>query len=259
MRRRKLLFDVNALMRSLILAGFLALLIWLVNTQQLSLYINPRFYALSELSGFVLFAMLVVQAVTIVRPAGFHVDSHTHSHDGHWCYVPFIVFLILAFWVPGNILNANLVNTKGLNSQLAVTAKDLQDMPRPLADELKKTRSITVTDRTFTEVMGELQFFPEDYLGKEISVTGFVFRPPAATKNQFSIVRYVVTCCTSDALPYGVLCELLGAEKYEDGTWLSLTGIIQTTKYEDRIVPAIKVTSQKVVAPPKNPYVFPYN
>lgn len=250
---------MHALSRSLILAGFLALLVWLINTQQLSLYINPRFSVLAELSGFVLFAMFVVQAATIIRSASLRNGSHGHTHGGQWSYIPFVIVLTLAFWVPGNTLNANLVSTKGLNSQLSVAAKDLKDMPRPLADELKKTKFIKVTDRTFTEVMSELQFFPDDYMGKEITVTGFVFRPPAATKQQFSIVRYVVTCCTSDALPYGVLCELPGAEKYEEGTWLSLTGVIQTAKYEDRLVPSIKVTNQKVIAPPKNPYVFPYN
>lgn len=257
--RRKFIFDMHALIRSSILAGFLTLLIWLVSTQQLSLYINPRFKVLTELSGFVLFAMLIVQAVTIIRPAAFNSGRHTHSHGGRWSYLPFIIVLTLAFWVPGNTLNANLVSTKGLNSQLSAAAKDLKDMPRPLAVELKKTRSIKVTDLTFTEVMSELQFFPEDYIGKELTVTGFVFRPPAATKNQFSIVRYVVMCCTSDALPYGVLCELTGADKYEEGTWLSLSGVIQMTKYEDRLVPSIKVTSQRIVEQPKNPYVFPYN
>lgn len=250
---------MDALIRALILAGFFGLISWLVNTQQLSLYINPRFNFLTELSGCLLFAMLVVQAATIIRPVGLRSDRYVHSHESQWGYIPFIIFLLLSFWVPGNTLNANLVSTKGLNSQLTVAANDLRDMSRPLADELKKTRSIQVTDRTFTEVMSEIQLFPEDYVGKDIAVTGFVFRPPAATKNQFSIVRYVVTCCTSDALPYGVLCELTEAEKYEEGTWLSVSGVIRMTKYENRLVPTVAVTSRTVVAPPKNPYVFPYN
>lgn len=251
--------DIHALLRSLILAGFLILLILLINTGQLSLYINPRFNILIELSGYVLLPMLIVQVLSILRPRDIGDYTRGHYHGGLYGYIPFAVVLLIAFMVPGNTLNASLVNTKGLNSQLAAVTNNVKEMPRPLADELRKARSIQVTDRTYTEVMSEIEWFPQDYVGKEITITGFVFRPPGASGNQFSLVRYVVLCCTADALPYGVLCELKGAEKLPAETWLTLTGTIQMSKYEDRDVPVIKVSSYKVVEQPKNPYVFPYN
>ncbi len=130
-------------------------------------------------------------------------------------------------------------------------------MSRPLAPQLRQLSSIEVIDRDYAEIMSEIQFFPQDYIGKEIVMTGFVFRPPGVAANQFSLVRYVVMCCTADALPYGVLCELPDAAKYEEGTWLSIRGFLQRTTYEDKTVPAIKITFRKQVPEPKNPYVFP--
>jgi putative membrane protein len=257
-RRRKQYLDAHALLRSVILGGFLALLVWLVTTRQLSLYINPRFNTLIELSGYVLLPMLIVQLLSVIRYRSIGDYAAGHEHHGKSGYLPFVVFLVVAYMVPGNTLDASLVDNKGLNSRLATVVNSVKDMPRPLAAELRSTRSIKVTDRTYVEVMSEIEWFPQDYTGKEITVTGFVFRPPGVSGNQFSLVRYVIVCCAADALPYGVLCELAGADKLRQGTWLTLTGTIRMSRHGSKDVPAIKVTSHKAIEQPKKPYVFPY-
>ncbi len=254
--KNRFLFNFNALLRTVILFGFMILLIWLIKTQQLNLYINPKFTGLVEITGCLLFPMSVAQALNILQPAYSLSDHHNHSHSGFWMYIPFLIVLELAFAVPSNTLNANLVSAKGLNSQLSAPASSYE-MSRPLAPKLRQMTSIDVTDTDYTEIMSEVQFFSQDYIGKEIVMTGFVFRQPGTTNNQFSLVRYVIMCCTADALPYGVLCEIKDAAKYEEGSWLSIRGIIQKTTYEDQTVPVIKITSIKQVQEPKNPYVFP--
>ena len=86
---------------------------------------------------------------------------------------------------------------------------------------------------------------------------GFVFRSPALLPNQLSLVRYVVSCCSADALPYGVMCEVKDGGKYKEDQWLQVQGIVQMGKYEDRPVAMIKVVSAKQIQPPENPYIFP--
>lgn len=253
--KKRYLFDFDAFLRAIILLGFVVLLMWLVRTQQLTLYINPKFTGLVEIASYLLLPMFLTQALTVFRPANaFH--NHHHSHLGRLMYIPFMLVLGLAFALPNNTLNASFVNAKGFNSQLSAPVSTYE-MSRPLAPQLRQLSSIEVIDRDYTEIMSEIQFFPQDYIGKEIVMTGFVFRPPGSADNQFSLVRYVVMCCTADALPYGVLCELPDADKYEEGTWLSIKGFLQRTTYEDKTVPAIKITSLKQVPEPKNPYVFP--
>lgn len=254
--KRRLSFDFHAFVRSTILAGFIALLSWMLNTQQLALYINPRFTILTEIACFLLFLMLLAQLVAIIRIGRYTGCAHSTSRQ--WEYIPFIFILLLAFLVPSNTLNANLVSSKGLNSQLEIVENSKKDMPRPLAAKLKKDASIKVTDHTYTEIISEVQWFPEDYVGKEITVTGFVFKAPGDSSKQFSLVRYVVMCCTADSLPYGILCEIKDTQEYTEGTWLTLSGTIAMTKYEDKLVPAIKVTAYKKIEQPPNPYVFPY-
>lgn len=246
------------MMRAAILLGFIALLAWLVNTGQLTLYIHPRFAGLIEIAGWLLLPMAVLQALSIVRAASpFEQRPHAHSHNSQWTYLPFLIVLILAFALPGNTLNVNMVNSKGLNSQLAAPPATTYEMSRPLAPQLRQMSRIDVTDRDYAEIVNELQFFPQEYAGKKIRMTGFVFRPPETPKSQFSLVRYVVMCCTADALPYGILCELEDAAGYQDGTWLTIEGVVQNATSEDKTIPLIKITSLQQVAEPEAPYVFP--
>ncbi|MEN6567385.1 MAG: TIGR03943 family protein [Veillonellales bacterium] len=245
-------------MRAVILFGFITLLMWLVNTYQLTLYINPRFSSLLEITGWLLFPMAIIQALSIVRVVYAHEAKYQgHRHEGRLAYAPFVILLSLAFALPGNTLNANLVSNKGLNSQLAATPAASYEMSRPLAPKLRQMSKIEVNDHDYTEIMSELQFLSQDYLSKEIQMTGFVFRAPEDAVNQFSLVRYVIVCCTADALPYGILCEVKDAAKYKDGTWLTIKGVVQKTKHGDETVPTLKITSLQQVAEPKEPYVFP--
>ena len=256
--KHRYIFDAHALMRASVLLGFITLLMWLVNTHQLTLYINPRFSGLIEIAGWLLFPMAIIQALSIIRVAyAFEQVPHGHSHNSRLAYIPFIIVLMLAFALPGNTLNANLVNSKGLNSQLSAPASSGYEMSQPLAAKLRQDPLIEVTDRDYAEIMSELHFFSQDYIGKEIQMTGFLFKPQEATSSQFSLVRYVVMCCTADALPYGVLCELQDAAKYKEGTWLTIKGVIQKTKYEDKVVPSVRVISLQRIPEPKAPYVFP--
>ncbi|MBP2652300.1 MAG: hypothetical protein H6Q74_3125 [Firmicutes bacterium] len=253
-------FDRDAFFRAIILLGFAALTIWLSNTNQLALYINPRFNDFVELSSFLLFPLGVIQLLIVIRPT----HEHEHRHTNRLSYLPFLAVLGLAFMVPGNMLSANLVGNKGLNRAInvATPAPSSVSAPaiyRPLAAKLHQAQRIEVTDRDYTEIISELELFPTDYLDKKITLTGFVFRPPGITSSQFSLVRYVIVCCAADARPYGVLCELNNAAQYPDGTWLTISGVIENSRYDGKVVAAVNIKSLKQVEIPAAPYVFPFS
>ncbi|BBB90282.1 MAG TPA: TIGR03943 family protein [Methylomusa anaerophila] len=255
---KRMSLDMDAVVRSTILLGFIAWFFYLNFTGQITLYIHPRFVTMTELTVYFLIPLFLLQAGKIIGQDKPTASSCCHSHSGKWVYIPFIIALLLAFLVPTNSLDAKLVENRGLNSKVpAKSSADLSGISRPLAKELSQSRTIQVTDKNYTEVMSEIQLFPADYIGKEISMTGFVFRSSALLPNQLDLVRYVITCCSADALPYGVLCEIKDADKYEDGKWLQVQGVIQMGKYEDQTVGTVKVVSAKEIVPPENPYVFP--
>lgn len=258
--RHKHTMNNDAFIQSIILLGFISLLAWLDITNQLPLYINPRFSSLTKLSCCLLlpmFAIKVLDAFLPVQETNTHDCCHTHA--GQSRYLPFFSVLLLAFAITDNTLNSNLVSSKGLNSQIKAVEATPQKLPRPLAQKLSQMTTINVTDRNYSEIVFEISQYPKDYIGKKIAMTGFVFRSPGLASNQLSLVRYVIMCCTADSLPYGLMCETTEAQKYPNGSWLSIQGVIIMSTYEGKDVPAIKITSSKQIKEPTDPYVFPNN
>ena len=252
--RTRYYFDFDSFIKAILLLGFWGLFIWLEWTQQLNLYIHPKFSGIVKLASNLLLPMFLTQIMTIVRPVdGFSIQ---HKHGNSLMYLPFIFVLALAFGVQTNTLDSNLAAAKGLNTEKTSAAAPYE-MTRPLAAKLSQMSFINVTDRDYTEIMNEFEFYSQDYVGKEISMTGFVFRPPAISQHQFSLVRYVIVCCAADALPYCVLCELKAARDYEDGTWLTIRGIIEQATYDNKAVAAVRITSAQKIKEPANPYVYP--
>jgi putative membrane protein len=252
-------FTSGACIQSIILLGFIILLVWLDISKQLPLYINPKFIILTQISYIVLIPMLVIQIIDVLLPTYSVYEHHCHKPSMIGKYTPFFMILLLAFAVPENTLNANLVSSKGLNSQSSVITNSIKDLPRPLAPVFSQMDIIKVTNLNYTEAICEITNFPNDYIGKKVTMTGFIFRSPGLANNQISLVRYVVMCCTADSLPFGVMCEGIEPQKYPDGTWLSIEGIIQMSTYDNKDTAAIKVTSLQKIEAPKDPYVYPYN
>ena len=58
------------------------------------------------------------------------------------------------------------------------------------------------------------------------------------------------------AVVVGFLCYLNGAEKYEDGSWVEIEGVISKGEYHGEI-PIIKITNIKEVNTPSDEYVYP--
>ncbi|MCC5465894.1 TIGR03943 family putative permease subunit [Pelosinus baikalensis] len=252
-------FNNGACIQSIILLGFIILLLWLDITKQLPLYINPKFIVLTQISYLLLVPMLVIQIIDTLLPTSSVYEQYCHKHSSIGKYTPFFMILLLAFAVPENTLNANLVSSKGLNSQSSAITHSIKDLPRPLAPVFGQMDTIKVTNLNYTEAMCEINNFPNEYAGKKITMTGFVFQIPGLANDQISLVRYVVMCCTADSLPYGVMCEGIEIQKYPDGTWLSIEGIIQMVTYDGKDAASIKITSLQKIEAPKDPYVYPYN
>lgn len=173
--RRLKTFDMDALIQGIILLGFISLLTWLSMTQQLPLYINPKFSILIELSCFLLIPMFSIQVLDSLLPTSDIAGHHCHAPTGRWRYIPFLVILVLAFALPDNTLNASLVTSRGLNSQINTVVTSAQDVPRPLAPEFRQMKLIKVTDLNYTEAVSEITSFPKEYIGKQVTMTGFVF------------------------------------------------------------------------------------
>lgn len=122
-----------------------------------------------------------------------------------------------------------------------------------IAESSSSSNLIQVDNSNYLAVVRQINRHPEDYAGGEINFTGFVYKGEGTAANQFSLARYVITCCTSDALAIGLACETKDGSQYAEGTWLSIKGSIKMSK---NAKPVIIVSSVHQIAQPQNPYIY---
>ncbi|OPY57075.1 MAG: hypothetical protein A4E55_01851 [Pelotomaculum sp. PtaU1.Bin035] len=287
MQRR---FSVNteALFKSLILLGFSVFLFWLVKSNNIIYYINPRFVKLTTAAAVLIFFMFMAQAGNSFR---WTSTCHSCCHFGHGnnkLYLfPFVVTLLIAFLLPNNALDSSVAYNKGMNlsTRPAASAQSdsttagpgnvpttrtnnndtniqgdtlkAQNPVQSKIDELRKSSLIKISEDNFTLVTNEVNMYSDQYVGKEITMLGFVLKERKFTSNQFGLARYVISCCTADAVPDGFICEYKNASNFCEGDWLNIRGYIQLGKYEGNTVPVIMVTSFSKAQEPQNPYIYP--
>ncbi|WP_117168344.1 TIGR03943 family putative permease subunit [Paraliobacillus sediminis] len=126
-----------------------------------------------------------------------------------------------------------------------------------LIDELSERNSIEMTDQLYTTYHQEINMNADDFVGKEIKVTGFVYKEESFSANQLVLGRFIITHCVADAGVIGFLTEMDIAEELDEDTWVEAVGTIYLQEYEGDLLPAIKVTEWNVVEEPAQPYLYP--
>lgn len=276
---RRISNNLEAMTRAIILLGFSAMLFSLIKSGKILVYINPRFIKLIEITALVMLIMFLAQAVSALK-------SGTHGKGINWAYLAFVLPLLMAFLLPATPLDDNLASNKGIqvgSRPLSTTPLDrpganpnftpdkttkvdpgvTENVPKTTnavqyaIKEIRTSNLILVNDQTFDLVYRDLNMYPEEYLGKEITVLGFVFKDPKMHPHQFGLVRFLITCCSADAVLKGFLCEHETAPELKEGNWIEVRGYIQKGQYGKHSVPVIKITSIKNVMKPQNPYVYP--
>jgi len=216
-------------------------------------------------------------------------SDHHHSHktNGLLLMMIFIIPLILGFGMQPRVLAStalsNSINTAGRLSFYANGTRSASaDMLNKSASQNQPTLNSvkTVTPKSVNSVAKEsdlMQLYlniddhPEQVYNQHWKLTGFVYKDPTLAKNQFVISRYVITCCIVDATPIGIIVESPNALNLKADTWVEVEGLLQKRVIggADKInsihnfheandgVPCLVVTSCKIVATPKDPYLAP--
>jgi uncharacterized repeat protein (TIGR03943 family) len=89
--------------------------------------------------------------------------------------------------------------------------------------------------------------------GTEVSFTGFVTRDASTPVDEFTLNRFVVSCCVADAL--GVEVRIIGAPpgRFANDDWVRVTGAFYPLGNDF----LIQATEVEKVDRPKHPYISP--
>ncbi|MFC4098701.1 TIGR03943 family putative permease subunit [Paenibacillus xanthanilyticus] len=126
-----------------------------------------------------------------------------------------------------------------------------------LGKKLYQQEVIVVEEKRYMEILTALDLFLDRFVGKTITIEGFVYRDDTLTGNAFILGRFAVSCCAADAMPYGVMVQTDHPEQYGNDTWLRMTGTLSTTTYNGNDIMLLQATATEQIEPADDPYVYP--
>lgn len=120
--------------------------------------------------------------------------------------------------------------------------------------------AIAVPDRWFIETLTTLDLFRKNFIGKQVELSGFVYRDDAMKPDQFAVSRFAMNCCSADSLPYGLVATFDKAASLKKDAWVKVTGKLTEGQYDGDTILELLVTHIESIRTPESPYVYPdYN
>lgn len=242
--------------------------VWLAVTNQLVLYIHPRYVVFTVIMAAI--GLVLVLGATARRSGERHEpndhDHHDHDHDraapppravsrglsiaGAALTTALAVTLLV---LPPATLSSATAGQRSLNS--TSIGADAQSVDAAASASNETFARFTVLDwSSLLRQTGDLAF----YADKPVDVVGIVTPDPAGSSDMFFVTRFVVTCCAVDAQPVGVPVYLPDWEAaHPIDEWVRVTGSFASnpgTSSEQPIalVPAEITTTEQ----PDEPYLY---
>ncbi|RKP56115.1 TIGR03943 family protein [Cohnella endophytica] len=282
MNNRHVVMSVHYLARALLLGCFAFFIVHLVRTEHLNLYIAGRMQLIVKLSALAMYAIAAQQLYASFRnwsDGGVHDSSCDCGHEmpATWgrsllLYGWFALPLLIGFTVPDGLLGSDLATAKGVQFAPQQLVKPLEstvaaDLLFPsdaftevyaeYGKQLVKRPIVQVTDKRFIETLTTLDLYRTAFIGKTITLSGFVYREGSMESRQFAVGRFAISCCSADASPYGIMAKFDKANTLETDDWVAVTGTLGLASYNGIEIIQIDVSNAVKIEPPKEPYVSP--
>ncbi|MYL65698.1 TIGR03943 family protein [Bacillus hwajinpoensis] len=127
-----------------------------------------------------------------------------------------------------------------------------------LAAKYSKMDHIQITNKNYLDVITTIDLNLEKFIGKKLTIKGFVYREPDFNEKQIVVARFGMNCCVADASVYGTLIESDQVHSIEEDTWVEVTGTISNTSYNGQEMMLLLPDEMKQIEAPKDPYVYPF-
>lgn len=268
------------MIRFLILMGYFEMTLYLYVTGKLDQYINLHYSYLAYLSMILSFILAIVQLVVWMKQMKVH--SHLTSKSAQWTSILMLLIpLGVAGLFPTVSLDATTVKAKGYHFPLAAgvdegtqqqegttvqylkpdtstyfTKSAYQEEMRKVADKYLDEDVITITAENYMAIMEVIYDYPDEFVGKTVEFTGFVYNDPDNPNQQF-IFRFGIIHCIADSGVYGLLTTGQ-TETIPNDTWVKARGKLQITYHNSlkQSLPSLILSEFKPISQPKNPYVY---
>ena len=127
-------------------------------------------------------------------------------------------------------------------------------------DKIKAKDVTEIAPDNYTNILQAVHEKPDSYIGMKIKFTGYIYRVLDFKEDQFVIARDMfINESKTQYVVVGFLCQYKDVNKFDDGTWVTLTGTIKMGKYHNEDIPIIEVTDLQETTEPDDAFVMPPN
>ncbi|KHD34142.1 hypothetical protein NL50_17915 [Clostridium acetobutylicum] len=230
----------------IILLGFTYYMYYLISSKKLYLFIHPKMTAYI-IFAFVIFFILIIFQLKKLFTKKNHSSLKAASSI-------FFVPLILAYIINPQGLNSNIAEKKGIT--------ELSSIESTSGASKSKSDYIKLNDENFSDMTTEITNNIIKYKGKNIELSGFIYKDTSFPKNHFVIARMLIVCCAADAEVIGLTCYTDTFTDLKENDWVTIKGTISSMKNFDKedtsqnIIPVINVKSVHSIQKPSNPYIY---
>lgn len=225
--------------------------IWLAVSNQLALYIHPRYVAFSVIMAMLALLFVVASTVFTIEPLD---DDPPRSwrRFGNWVATASVVLVAVSMLVlPPTTLSSATAAQREINS----TALAGVDVDGEVPASTDSTAGFTVRDWAVLLRQTSDRAF---YAGKQADVVGFVAPSEDDPENTFYVTRFVITHCAVDAQPVGVLVyQPDWQDQFSTDDWVEAVGSFDTNPSPSSgetlaLLPEVITTIEQ----PSDPYIY---
>ena len=278
--------NVQALIELLISFSFGAAMLYLAVSNQFLAFVAPR------MKPYFIFMAIISSAWCILAATKLFKSQHRQRITP--CFV-LTVPLMLLFLSQGNApisvsaVNGNYAGGKTIGTTMASAetiqsktssavyqpsvssapkkgmqagegcykTKNMYDQPVTIHGFDSKDKKIVISDKEFYTWVNAIYNDMNKLNGYQVTMTGSVYKNSETLEtNQFVPARLLMTCCTADLEPCGLLCEYSNISSLKKDEWVTVTGTITKGTYHGNPEPHIVVQNIKPAAP-LNGYIYP--
>jgi len=228
--------------------------VWLAASQQLVLYIHPRYVVFTVVMAVIALVLGVLSVA--VRPSTD--DEATPSRGwsriagGAALVVSGLIALSLVIVPPTTLSSATASQRDIVGSTVG---SDSQNVDEVASADAELLASFTVVD--WSSLLRQTSD-PSFYANKTANVVGFITASEDDPNDMFYLSRFTVTCCAVDAQPTGVAVYAPDWQnEFEVDAWVEITGSFATNPSSRSELPlALIPTTMITVERPSEPYLY---
>ncbi|GGF24757.1 TIGR03943 family protein [Halobacillus andaensis] len=285
--------NTHYFLRSVILLGFGLFIIKLLISGDIQKFIAPR---MMPYMYFALGVIAILGMIQFFKSDS--EDDHDcdcgHDHDysrskvrSILVYSLFIIPIFTGMLFSDHVLGSSQASNKGFKYQLnsaspsddyeksngeanesnSDSSTDALDDPAilttterypELQEKLSEAESFTLTEDDYIGTISLLEEQVDEYVGKQVTMKGFVFREDGFPDDRMVVGRFGISCCVADGGIYGLLIQGNGEDfnQYKNDTWVEITGTVKKVEHNNWELPMIEPTDIKTIDVPKEPYVY---